>query len=185
MKEMLEIVEANVQDNKRKATVCTILEYLYVDLLKRLNRPVPNVISATRNGWIKPKNPPPNPSNICVDKRYELPISLQYMINAHRIGREKRANKNNGFRPNPRCVAASPAYVATAIVICAKTIAPAVNGMAALFCPSSSSPFCPISSPSTSKTLAFPKLFVKGRNEEVVMSNDARNRNDKVICVQP
>eukprot|EP00970_Alexandrium_tamarense_P005779 scaffold940_cov201-Alexandrium_tamarense.AAC.9 len=81
------------------------------------------------------------------------------MINAHLTGRVNSPAMNNGFLPQPLFVIESPANVATVIVNCARTIAPAINGIAVRFTePSSLSP--PISSPRTSNTLAFAKLFI-------------------------
>lgn len=126
-------------------------------LLKTLNLPEPKAMSFTKYGCSKPKNPPPSPSNICVDNNQASPASFQKMMSAHRTGSVNSPARKRGFRPHPLFVMISPAYVAPDMVNWASTIAPAISGMAERFTePSSLSP--PINSPSTRRTLALAKL---------------------------
>lgn len=77
---------------------------------------------------------------------------------------------NKGFLPIPRKVSRSPAHVAIAMVACAKTMAPAIRGIALRRGDPSSSP--PMSSPKTKRTFAFAKL--KDKNHESIFEYKVR-----------
>jgi hypothetical protein len=126
-------------------------------LLTTLNRPVPNVISATKYGCTKPQSPPPSPSSTCVESKKASPESFHRMMSAQRIGKVNSPAMKRGFRPTPLMVSRSPPQVARAIVIWAVTIAPAISGMAPRRGVPASSPTL-INSPKTKRTLALAKL---------------------------